>query len=125
MHQHPQHLFLDAPRIDARDVRRVEVDFLVVGIQVQPGGVGYAIHFAQHEGYGARGRDARGRERGVEVREDGGDGGGEGGGGVHEAEEGVGAGAGEVAEFEPEEGGAWGCDGGVGGGWIAGGRGGV
>lgn len=75
----------------------------MVVVEVEASCVCDAVHVAEDERHGARGRDACGGHGFVEEGEDRGDGILEGGRGVHEAEEGAGAGGGEVAEFEAEE----------------------
>lgn len=75
----------------------------MVVVEVEAGGVCDAVHVAQDERYGARGRNAGGVHVFVEERKDGGDGILEGGGGVYEAEECARAIGGEVAELQPQE----------------------
>lgn len=61
---------------DLGDVGEGEVDFFVVVVEGGAGGVGDAVHGAQHEGDGAGGGDVRVGGGGVvEGGEDGGDGG--------------------------------------------------
>lgn len=87
-----------------RDVRRVEVDFLVVIVEVEAGCVCNSVHFAEDKGYRTRAWYACFGETAVEVCEHGGDGVFERVRRVREAQEGAGAIGGEVAEFEAEQG---------------------
>lgn len=99
-----EHFLLDAGLGHVRDVVCAEVDFFVVRVEVEARRVGYAVHVSQDERDGARRWYAVGSQSCVQVVEDAGDGVFEGVGGVDAAEEGTGAGGGEVAEFETEEG---------------------